>query len=80
MFLSDVFCEAFANATNIPVELYNCDGSVGAALGAGIGIDYFKNPSDAFTKTKKLQVITPTQPSLYNDLYEHWKTELEIRN
>src|SRR5882757_6315575 len=36
MFLSDVFAESFVNAINVPVELYNCDGSVGAATGAGI--------------------------------------------
>ena len=32
MFLSDVFTQSFVNATGVPVELYNCDGSVGAAL------------------------------------------------
>ena len=41
MFLSDVFIEAFVNATNVPVELYENDGSVGAALGAGIGAKIF---------------------------------------
>ena len=41
MFLSPVFMEAFVNATGVPVELYNSDGSVGAALGAGIGAGYF---------------------------------------
>ncbi|MCH5598215.1 FGGY-family carbohydrate kinase [Niabella ginsengisoli] len=52
MFLSNVFCEAFVNATNVPIELYDCDGSVGAALGAGIGAGYFKKPSDAFEKER----------------------------
>ena len=33
MFLSDLFAEAFVDATNVPVELYENDGSVGAALG-----------------------------------------------
>ena len=32
MFLSDVFTDAFVNITNVPVELYENDGSVGAAL------------------------------------------------
>ena len=36
MFLSDVFTNSFVNTLNIPVELHNCDGSVGAAIGAGI--------------------------------------------
>ena len=37
LFLSEVFTDAFVNTLNVPVELYECDGSVGAALGAGIG-------------------------------------------
>jgi sugar (pentulose or hexulose) kinase len=36
MFLSDVFIDAFVNITNVPVELYENDGSVGAALGAAL--------------------------------------------
>ncbi len=79
MFLSNVFSDAFVNATNVPVELYNCDGSVGAALGAGIGVGYFKSFRDAFTNSEKLQVIVPTQTSLYNDLYEEWKAKLETQ-
>ncbi|OYX91386.1 MAG: hypothetical protein B7Y76_14240 [Sphingobacteriia bacterium 35-40-5] len=37
LFLSDVFASAFVNATKAPVELYACDGSIGAAIGAGLG-------------------------------------------
>ncbi|MEP6682347.1 MAG: FGGY-family carbohydrate kinase [Parafilimonas sp.] len=77
MFLSNIFCESFVNATNVPVELYNCDGSVGAALGAGIGICYFKNPQNAFTRSEELQVVPPSQTLLYNELYEQWKAKLE---
>lgn len=73
MFLSSVFTEAFVNATNVPVELYNCDGSVGAALGAGIGSGYFKQASEAFQKREVLSVIQPTQSALYDELYAAWK-------
>jgi xylulokinase len=77
MFLSNVFCDAFVDATGVPVELYNSDGSVGAALGAGIGAGYFTNPKEAFANHKKLQVIEPAQTKLYNELYEEWKLVLE---
>ncbi len=77
MFLSPLFCEAFVNATGVPVELYDCDGSVGAAIGAGIGVGYFKNLSDAFVNRKVLNVVEPSQTSLYNELYEKWKTLLQ---
>ncbi len=77
MFLSPVFCDAFVNATGTPVELYDCDGSVGAALGAGIGVGFFKTPSEAFQRREILNVVQPAQTELYNDLYEKWKMVLD---
>lgn len=73
MFLSDVFIESFVNATGVPIELYNCDGSVGAALGAGIGADIFKTATEAFSNAKVLQFVEPNKTDFYNDLYEQWK-------
>ena len=77
MFLSDVFTHSFVNATNVPVELHDCDGSVGAALGAGIGLGYFKTAKEAFTNTKPLALVEPTQSNLYDELYGEWKQLLE---
>jgi xylulokinase len=77
MFLSSVFTEAFVNATNVPVELYECDGSVGAALGAGIGSNIFTNIKDAYTKMKPVQLVEPTKDNIYQALYEKWKQCLE---
>lgn len=76
MFLSDVFTEAFVNATNVPVQLYDCDGSIGAAIGAGIGAKIFSE-KEAFANTKPLQLIEPTNQKQYNELYENWKKQLE---
>ncbi len=76
MFLSDVFIEAFVNATGVPVELFECDGSVGAALGAGIGIQYYKHSNEAFASNKSLCVVSPNKAEVYNDLYFEWKTQL----
>lgn len=77
MFLSNVFTEAFVNATGVPVELYNSDGSIGAALGAGIGAGIYKNAGEAFAHLKPLQFVTPANTATYNDLYESWKKILE---
>jgi len=77
MFLSAVFTEAFVNATGVPVELYHSDGSIGAALGAGIGAHVFKTESEAFANLKPLQLVEPTNTNLYNELYEGWKKILE---
>jgi xylulokinase len=77
MFLSSVFAEAFVNATNVPVELYDCDGSVGAALGAGIGAGIFTGEKEAFRDRKPLLFIGPGEGTEYDELYGQWKERLE---
>ncbi len=77
MFLSGVFIEAFVNATNIPVELYNCDGSVGAAFGAGMGARIFAGEKEAFSEVKSLQTIEPDGKKDYEQHYEKWKSFLK---
>ena len=72
MFLSSVFTEAFVNATDVPVELYASDGSVGAAIGAGIGVKAFASEQEAFSKMKPMQLIEPTVAGKYNEEYEKW--------
>ena len=76
LFLSPVFTHAFVNATGVPVALYNVEGSVGAALGAGIGAGIYKEIKEAFTDTKPIERIEPTETKLYDALYENWKSKL----
>jgi xylulokinase len=73
LFLSDVFIEAFVNTTNVPVELYNSDGSVGAALGAGIGAGFYKSPHEAFREMKPLSITEPQKQNEYEAIYNDWK-------
>lgn len=73
LFLSDVFLEAFIGTTNVPVELYANDGSAGAALGAGIGVGYYKEAPEAFSNTKLLNLTEPKNTSAYEDAYQEWK-------
>ena len=73
MFLSDVFIDAFVNATNTPVELYDNDGSVGAALGAGIGAKIFNDENEAFKNMKCLKTIEPKGTNEYEAYYKKWK-------
>lgn len=77
MFLSDVFTESFVNATNVPVALYHTDGSVGAAIGAGIGSGTYKNAAEAFSNFKPIKVVEPSNAKVYNELYLDWKKSLE---
>ena len=78
MFLSDLFTDAFVNATNVPVELFESDGSVGVALGAGIGAGIFKSRAEAFGNQKRIGFIEPTQSAEYNEVYEAWHERLGI--
>ncbi len=71
MFLSTVFTEAFVNATGVPVELYEADGSAGAALGAGIGVQYLQE-ADLKGAQKKLAFIEPAQEFEYEEAYQRW--------
>jgi len=76
LFLSELFTETFVNATGVPVELYNNDGSVGAALGAGIGAGIFKSPTEAFSNTKAVQLVEPSGKQ-FEPVYQKWKELLE---
>ena len=79
MFLSPIFRETLAGVSGATIELYNTDGSVGAARGAGVGSGYYKSFNEAFANLKKLDVIEPDTQKVtaYQEAYENWKSELE---
>lgn len=79
MFLSPIFRDTLAGVSGATIELYNTDGSVGAARGAGIGSGYYKSFTEAFTNLKKLEVIEPDtrKVSECQDAYNNWKMVLE---
>lgn len=76
MFLSDVFTSSFVNATGVVVELHPSDGSVGAAIGAGIGTGILKE-ADLSSSKKTFKTIEPSRQSKYEELYQQWKEVLE---
>jgi len=79
MFLSPLFAEAFATVTGATVELYNTDGSQGAARGAGIGAGIYKSPEDAFAGLKPVRKIEPDKKlaSGYQQAYKRWEDVLK---
>ena len=79
MFLSDVFTQSFVNATGVPVELCQTDGSVGAAFAAGVGAALFRTPEEAFEGKKPLRLIEPSGQSTYASLYDEWKQLLQTQ-
>lgn len=77
LFLSDVFLHAFVNTLDVPVELYNCDGSVGAAIGAGLGAGVYNSEQEAFASMKCLQYVAPDKSGQHDALYHGWKELLQ---
>ena len=80
MFLSPLFAEAFATVTQTTVQLYNTDGSQGAARGAGIGAGIYQDVDNAFVGLKPVKTVAPNEKliSAYHEAYERWKNILNI--
>ena len=76
MFLSPIFRNTLAGVTGAVIELYDTDGSVGAAKGAGIGAGIYRDNTEAFSTLEKLAVIEPSDTQEYKDAYEVWKSRL----
>lgn len=79
MFLSPIFRDTLAGVTGATIELYDTDGSVGAAKGAGIGAGIYKDNNEAFATLDKLAIIEPdaAKQQEYLDAYARWKKCLE---
>ena len=79
MFLSSIFRDTLAGVTGATIELYDTDGSVGAAKGAGIGAGIYKDNNEAFATLEKLNIIEPNvaKHQEYADAYAKWKYRLE---
>lgn len=79
MFLSPVFRETLSGVTGATIELYDTDGSEGAARGAGIGSGYYASATEAFSSLQKLDTIQPdfSKKSQYEEAYQNWKALLE---
>ena len=75
MFLSPLFRDTLAGVTGATIELFDTDGSVGAAKGAGIGAGIYASPQEAFSTLRRLQVIEPYSSDVpaYCAAYERWK-------
>jgi len=80
MFLSPIFRDTLAEISGATIELYDTDGSVGAANGAGIGSGTYGSFQEAFENLNKMMVIEPkgNNGDQYRESYEIWKNALEI--
>ena len=78
MFLSGIFRDTLAGVSGATIELYDTDGSVGAAKGAGMGCGFYKDHQEAFSTLKQLAVIEPdnSNRAAYLQAYTYWKSRL----
>lgn len=76
MFLSPIFRDTLAGVTGAVIELYDTDGSVGAAKGAGIGAGIYNDNNEAFASLEKLAEIEPQNTQEYLEAYEVWKSKI----
>lgn len=77
MFLSPLFCRTLASVTGATIELYETDGSVGAAYGAGIGAGIYKDSDEAFKTLNHMATIKPEADCApYKAAYDLWVKRL----
>jgi xylulokinase len=75
MFLSPVFCQTFATLSGARLELFNTDGSQGAARGAGIGAGVYADFKHAFAPLSAVRIVEaePKQALACKKAYARWK-------
>ena len=61
MFLSPLFRETLAGISGATIEMYDTDGSIGAARGAGIGSGYFASAERSICQFEQTG-DSPSQP------------------
>lgn len=74
MFLSPIFRDTLASVSGATIELYDTDGAVGAAKGAGIGAGIYKDNNEAFATLVNMGEIHPAADRTpYLEAYARWK-------
>jgi xylulokinase len=78
LFQSEVFREAFVNTCNVNLEIYNTDGSQGAARGAGFGVGYYSSIDKAYKGLKRIDKLETSSELVerYGTVYRDWKKNL----
>lgn len=77
LFLSPLFRRTLAAVTGASIQLYETDGSVGAAYGAGIGAGIYADSDDAFKTLKHIATESPVENTEeYVAAYNRWKAAL----
>ena len=78
LFLSPLFRSTLATLCDASIELFNTDGSLGAARGGALGAGYYKTPEEAFATLTKVESVSPVPEwkDALEQAYQNWKAEL----
>ncbi|MCQ2150201.1 MAG: carbohydrate kinase [Bacteroidales bacterium] len=78
LFKSRLFCRTLSTLCGSSIELYNTDGSLGAARGAALGAGFYRSPEEAFANLDTVARVTPeiSWKSPLEDAYGRWTDEL----
>lgn len=74
MFQSLVFSETLAGISGTTIELYDTDGALGAAKGAGLGAGIYHSFEETFRGFNSIRTINPdtNRISQYQEAYTIW--------
>lgn len=75
MFYSSVFRQTLSNIAGVPIELYNTNGAIGAAIGAAVGTGEV-NMESAFKGLKKVNTVEPAKDNILQESYDKWESVL----
>jgi xylulokinase len=77
MFLSPLFRQILSDVSDTSIDLYETDGSAGAAIGAAVGAG-IGTPKEILAKLKKKMLIVPSSmKGNATDAYLRWKDCLD---
>ena len=77
LFLSPLFRRTLAAVTGAAIQLYETDGSAGAAKGAGIGAGIYKDSNEAFSSLTLIETEKPVADNVaYIEAYNNWKKNI----
>lgn len=77
MFLSKIFRETLSGLTGATIELYNTDGSQGAARGAGFGLEFYTSDAEVFIGLDKIEDVHVKGSDQLDQAYHNWLIRLE---
>ena len=81
LFQSDVFSSTVSTLLDLPIEISETTGAIGAAKASGIAIGVFKDYKEAIGENLQHKLIEPnSQKNVYSDAYNMWLADLQLQN